>query len=98
MRFPCNPTPKHLPNTVLYVRLDGIGKLEQNRLLQNYLNPFNLETWIPYQVSQSSQNRYPSMTQTGCWFGRFPSEFNLQVSTIAADVPPVGMAETAPVN
>ena len=44
------------------------------------------------------RNRYPSMTQTGCWFGRFRSEFNLQVSTIAADVPPIGMAETAPVN
>ena len=55
MRFPCNPTPKLLPNTVLYDRLDGIGKLEQIRLLQNYPNPSNLETWIPYQVSQSCQ-------------------------------------------
>ena len=33
-------TPEHLANAVLSVRLDGIGKPEQNRLLQNYPNPF----------------------------------------------------------
>lgn len=43
--------PEHLPNTVLNVRLNGIGTPEQNQLLQNYPNPFNPETWIPYQLS-----------------------------------------------
>ncbi len=49
MRF--NVTPEHLANTVLSVRLDGIGKPQRNQLLQNYPNPFNPETWIPYQLS-----------------------------------------------
>ena len=33
-------TPEHLANAVLSVRLDGIGRPEQNLLLQNYPNPF----------------------------------------------------------
>ena len=47
-------TPEHLANAVLSVKLDTIGKPEQNQLLQNYPNPFNPETWIPYQLSENS--------------------------------------------
>ena len=47
-------TAEHLANAVLSVRLDSIGKPEQNLLLQNYPNPFNPETWIPYQLSEDS--------------------------------------------
>ena len=47
-------TPEHLANAVLSVRLDSIGRPEQNLLLQNYPNPFNPETWIPYQLSEDS--------------------------------------------
>ena len=47
-------TPEHLANAVLSVRLDSIGKPNQNLLLQNYPNPFNPETWIPYQLSEDS--------------------------------------------
>ena len=47
-------TPEHIANAVLSVRLDTIGRPEQNLLLQNYPNPFNPETWIPYQLSDDS--------------------------------------------
>ena len=47
-------TPEHLANAVLPVRLDGIGRPQQDALLQNYPNPFNPETWIPYQLSKST--------------------------------------------
>ena len=47
-------TPEHLANAVLSVKLDNIGKPNQNKLLQNYPNPFNPETWIPYQLSEDS--------------------------------------------
>ena len=47
-------TPEHLANAVLSVKLDNIGKPNQNQLLQNYPNPFNPETWIPYQLAQDS--------------------------------------------
>ena len=47
-------TAEHLANAVLTVKLDSIGKPNQNQLLQNYPNPFNPETWIPYQLSEDS--------------------------------------------
>ena len=53
--FSFKVTPAHLANAVLSVRLDGIGRPEQNLLSQNYPNPFNPETWIPYQLSEDSQ-------------------------------------------
>jgi hypothetical protein len=44
-------TPEHLANAVLSVRLDGIGSPARSLLLPNYPNPFNPETWIPYQLA-----------------------------------------------
>ncbi|MDE0299337.1 MAG: hypothetical protein OXN17_11945 [Candidatus Poribacteria bacterium] len=44
-------TPEHLAKAVLSGRIDGIGKPEQDLLLQIYPNPFKPETWIPYQLS-----------------------------------------------
>ena len=52
--FSFKVTPEHLANAVLSVRLDAIGRPDQNLLLQNYPNPFNPETWIPYQLSENT--------------------------------------------
>ncbi len=44
--------PEHLATALLSAKFDSIGKPKQNKLLPNFPNPFNPETWIPFHLSK----------------------------------------------
>ncbi len=56
-----------LPNTI-YPKdkmLVQLGDVKRNQLLQNFPNPFNPETWIPFQIAEKSDVKIRIYTQTG---------------------------------
>ncbi|MYF54790.1 T9SS type A sorting domain-containing protein [Candidatus Poribacteria bacterium] len=42
-----------------------LGEIKRNRLLQNFPNPFNPETWIPFQLADNSNVTIQIYTPTG---------------------------------
>ena len=42
-----------------------LGDVKRNQLLQNFPNPFNPETWIPFQIAEKSDVKIRIYTQTG---------------------------------
>ena len=58
-------TPEDLANAVLSIRLDSIGQPKLTQLLQNFPNPFNPETWIPYQLETSADVTFQIYDMSG---------------------------------
>ena len=65
-------TPEHLANAVLSIRFDSIGKPKLTQVLQNFPNPFNPETWIPYQLSEDSSVSVSIYDTTGLLIRTLP--------------------------
>ncbi len=65
-------TPEDLANAVLSVRLNSIGQPNLTQLLQNFPNPFNPETWIPYQLSEDSSVSVSIYDTTGLLIRTLP--------------------------
>ena len=71
-----NDTQKELVKRFLRGLLTPVGRPLATRLRANYPNPFNPETWIPYQLA-SSPSRYASMMPQGVLYGRSSLDIKL---------------------
>ena len=68
-------TPESIADAVLSIRLDSIGKPKLTQLLQNFPNPFNPETWIPYQLEKSAEVSFQIYDTTGGYRADYRSRF-----------------------
>ena len=63
---------------------------EETSLLPNYPNPFNPETWIPYQLSEPTEVTLHIYAVNGVKVRTLALGLCLQVSIKAAAAPPIG--------
>ena len=64
-------TPEHLADAVLSIRIDCIGQPQLTQLLQNFPNPFNPETWIPYHLAEAANTTLMIYDTQGVLVRRF---------------------------
>ena len=72
---------------------------DKTALLPNYPNPFNPETWIPYQLAEAAEVAFHIYAANGCLSsGRWISDINRRAFINTGAVPPIGTAKTKSVN
>ena len=65
---------------------------KETSLLPNYPNPFNPETWVPYQLSEPAEvTLHIYLCEWGPWFGRWRWGISLRECIITKTVRRIGM-------
>ena len=91
-------SPAALRTLVYLQQLLVTARPEKTQLLANYPNPFNPETWIPYELAKPTEVTITIYAVTDRWCGRWHSDIKLRVCIKTEVVLRIGMAKTNSVN